>query len=37
MKLDEGRGFDWIELDKVFGYDLTEKTKTDLDKFLKTL
>lgn len=35
MQLGEGKGFDWIPLDKVFDYDLTEKTKLDLKTFLR--
>jgi 8-oxo-dGTP pyrophosphatase MutT (NUDIX family) len=35
MHLAEGEDFDWIPLDKVFEYDLTEKTVRDLRLFLK--
>lgn len=35
MKLAEGAGFDWIPLEKVFEYDLTEKTARDLKTFLR--
>lgn len=35
MRLGEGADFDWILVNKVMEYDLTEKTKTDLEKFLK--
>jgi len=35
MKLNEGADFDWIPLEKVFTYDLTEKTKRDLELFKK--
>lgn len=35
MKLNEGADFDWISLDKVFEYDLTEKTAIDLNAFLR--
>lgn len=35
MRLTEGEGFDWIPLDKVFEYDLTEKTERDLKRFLR--
>jgi len=35
MRLGEGEDFDWIPLDKVFEYDLTEKTVRDLKLFLK--
>ena len=35
MRLNEGEGFDWIPLDKVFDYDLTEKTASDLKTFLR--
>lgn len=34
MKLGEGEDFDWIPLKKVFEYDLTEKTKRDLNTFM---
>ena len=34
MRLGEGADFDWIKLDKVFDYDLTEKTGRDLKVFL---
>ena len=34
MKLGEGEDFDWISLDKVFEYDLTEKTAKDLKVFI---
>ena len=37
MTLGEGADFDWIPLDDVFTYDLTEKVKNDLEFFLKTL
>lgn len=35
MRLAEGEGFDWIPLDKVFEYDLTEKTARDLKAFMR--
>ncbi|MFA4817387.1 MAG: NUDIX domain-containing protein [Parcubacteria group bacterium] len=35
MKLGEGSDFDWIPLEKVFKYDLTEKTIRDLELFKK--
>jgi ADP-ribose pyrophosphatase YjhB (NUDIX family) len=35
MKLGEGQGFDWIPMDNVFSYDLTEKTKNELEMFAK--
>jgi len=35
MKLGEGEDFDWIPLNKVFNYDLTEKTERDLKTFLR--
>lgn len=35
MRLGEGEDFDWIPLDKVFEYDLTEKTIRDLELFLR--
>lgn len=37
MVLGEGADFDWISLDKVFEYDLSEKTIRDLNTFIKTL
>lgn len=36
MQLGEGEDFDWILLDRVFDYDLTEKTVDDLKFFLET-
>ena len=30
MTLGEGADFDWVSLEKVFEYDLTEKTRNDL-------
>lgn len=35
MTLGEGADFDWIPLDDVFEYDLTDKTREDLQFFLK--
>lgn len=35
MRLNEGEGFNWIALDEIFNYDLTEKTKRDLKHFLQ--
>lgn len=35
MVLGEGADFDWIPLNKVFGYDLSEKTIKDLHTFLE--
>ena len=35
MQLNEGEGFDWIPFDKVFEYDLTEKTTKDLKTFVR--
>lgn len=37
MRLMEGEDFDWIPLDNVFGYSLTEKSVKDLKLFLQTL
>lgn len=37
MTLGEGAGFDWIPLDKVFSYDLTLKTRSDLEMFVKQI
>lgn len=36
MVLGEGADFDWIPLDKVFEYDVTDKTRDDLSFFIKT-
>lgn len=33
--LGEGAGFEWIPLDRVSEYDLTDKTKEDLDFFMQ--
>jgi 8-oxo-dGTP pyrophosphatase MutT (NUDIX family) len=35
MKLGEGSDFEWVPLEKVFSYDLTEKTGKDLKLFLQ--
>jgi 8-oxo-dGTP pyrophosphatase MutT (NUDIX family) len=35
MRLREGEGFDWIPLEKVFEYALTEKTARDLKTFMR--
>lgn len=35
MRLSEGEDFDWISIDQVFEYDLTEKTAKDLKTFLR--
>lgn len=35
MKLSEGEDFDWIPVEKVFEYDLTERTRNDLKRFLE--
>ncbi|MBI2355685.1 MAG: NUDIX domain-containing protein [Candidatus Doudnabacteria bacterium] len=35
MTLGEGADFDWVPLDEVFDYDLTDKTRQDLEFFLK--
>ena len=35
MQLTEGEDFEWIPIDRVFGYDLTEKTERDLRTFLR--
>lgn len=35
MQLGEGAGFDWIPLENVFEYDLTDKTVHDLRLFLR--
>lgn len=37
MHLTEGADFDWIPLDKVFEYDLTEKTVGDMRLFSRIL
>ena len=36
MVLGEGEDFDWIALSKVFEYDITEKTRQDLETFMRT-
>ena len=36
MTLGEGADFDWIPLEKVFEYDLTDKTVRDLKTFIQT-
>ena len=35
--LGEGAGLEWVPVEKVFGYDLTEKTKEDLLVFMNSL
>lgn len=37
LVLGEGRGFDWVPLLQLSDYDLTEKTKEDLEYFLNTM
>lgn len=37
MTLSEGADFDWIALDELDKYDLTDKTKEDLKTFIETL
>lgn len=37
MTLGEGADFDWVSLDTVFDYDLTERTARDLKTFLSIL
>lgn len=37
MRLGEGADFDWISLERVFKYDLTDKTARDLKTFLSWL
>lgn len=37
MVLGEGADFDWILLDRVFEYDLTDKTIVDLNTFIETI
>ena len=37
MILGEGAEFDWISLDKIFEYDLSERTIQDLNTFLQTI
>ena len=37
LSLGEGADFEWIPLDKLGQYDLTEKTKMDLDTFCKSV
>lgn len=35
LTLSEGAGFDWIPIQNIGAYDLTEKTRLDLDTFLR--
>lgn len=35
MTLGEGADFDWVSLEKVFEYDLSDRTAQDLNTFLK--
>ncbi len=37
LTLQEGEAFEWVDLRRVFSYDLTEKTISDLRLFLRTL
>ena len=37
MRLGEGAGYDWVVLERAFEYDLTEKTRLDLEKFIETV
>ena len=37
MTLGEGAGFDWVPISELDKYDLTEKTKIDIDVFLGSL
>lgn len=37
MTLGEGEDFDWIPIGKIFEYDLTAKTRQDIEAFVKTL
>lgn len=37
MKLGEGEDFDWVSLDKVLGYNLTDKTRKDVKTFLRLI
>lgn len=37
MKLGEGADFDWIPLSQLFEYDLTDKTRSDLELFLRKI
>lgn len=37
MTLGEGADFDWIALEKVFEYNLTDKTRRDLQYFIKLI
>ena len=37
LHLTEGADFDWIPLDKVFDLDLTDKTRNDIEFFLKSI
>lgn len=33
---DEAQGFEWVPLEKVFEYDLTDRVKIDFEKFLQS-
>ncbi|MFH1193764.1 MAG: NUDIX domain-containing protein, partial [bacterium] len=37
MRLDEGAGFEWVLIEKVFEYDLSEKSRKDLKVFLQLI
>jgi 8-oxo-dGTP pyrophosphatase MutT (NUDIX family) len=37
MRLGEGAGFDWIALEKVFEYNLSEKPRKDLEVFAEVI
>jgi 8-oxo-dGTP pyrophosphatase MutT (NUDIX family) len=37
MVLHEGEDFDWIPLDQLFEYDLTDKARRDLQRFISQL
>jgi len=37
MRLGEGADFDWVPLDKILDYDLTDKTREDLEFFINRI
>ena len=37
LVLGEGAGFEWVSIEKILGYNLTEKTRNDLRYFVKMM
>jgi len=35
--LNEGQKFNWVSIDKVLGYDLTDRARIDVDRFIYAL